>query len=67
MRGGEEGRRYVESLVEAEKMTTGECKRLGGENRSIRESKEEIEKRVKETWEGKGGRNRIREVMEELI
>ena len=67
MRGGEEGRRYVESLVEAEKMTTEECKRLGGENRSIRESKEEIEKRVKERWEGKGGRNRIREVMEELI
>ena len=59
--------RYVESLVEAEKMTIGECKRLGGENRSIRESKEEIEKRVKERWEGKGGRNRIREVMEELI
>ena len=28
MRGGEEERRrYVESLVEAEKMTIGECKR----------------------------------------
>ena len=48
VRREEERRRYVESLVEAEKMTIGECKRLGGENRSIRESKEEIEKRVKE-------------------
>ena len=43
-------------------MKKGECKRLGGEKRSIRESKEEIEKRVKERWEGKDGR--IREVNE---
>ena len=41
------------------------CKRLGGEKRSIRESQEEIEKRVKEGWEGKDGR--IKEVNEELI
>ena len=34
-----------------ERMRMGECKRLGGETRSIRESKEEIEKRVKERWE----------------
>ena len=43
----------------------GECKRLGVETRSIREGKEEIEKRVKERWEGKDGR--IREVNEDLI
>ena len=31
-----------------ERIIIGECKILGGETRSIRESKEEIEKRVKE-------------------
>ena len=34
-----------------ERRRIGECERLGGENRSIRESMEEIEKRVKERWE----------------
>ena len=48
-----------------ERMRMGECKRLGGETRSIRESKEEVEKRVKERWEGKDGR--IREVNENSI
>ena len=52
-------------LGEDERMRIGECKRLGGEERTIQESKEEIEKRVKERWEGKDGR--IREVNEELI
>ena len=46
-------------------MKIGECKRLVGEKRSIRESKEEIEKRVRERWEGKD--RRIRKVNEELI
>ena len=46
-------------------MRIGDCKRLGGEKRSLRESEKEIEKRVKETWEGKDGR--IREVNEKLF
>ena len=67
-RGGEKGRRrYGECLGELERMKIGECKRLGGEKRSMREreSKEGIQKRVKERWKGKDGR--IREVDEELI
>ena len=44
-RGGEKERRrrYGECLGELERMRIGECKILGGEKRSIRESKEEIE------------------------
>ena len=45
-----------------ERRRIGECKRLGGETRCIRESMEEIEKRVKERWEEKDGR--MREVNE---
>ena len=43
----ERRRRYGECLGEVERMRIGECKTLGGEKRSTRESKEEIEKRVK--------------------
>ena len=55
----------MECLGEVERMRIGDCKRLGGEKRSLREGKKDIEKRVKERWEGKDGR--IREVNEELF
>ena len=49
-----ERRRYGECLGEVKRIRIGECKRLGGEKRSIREGKER--------WEEKDGR--IREVNE---
>ena len=54
--GEEEGRRYGECLREVERMRMRECKRLGGETRSIRESKVEIEKGLR-----RGGKKRIGE------
>ena len=54
--GEEERRRYRECLREVERMRMRECKRLGGETRSIRESKVEIEKGLR-----RGGKKRIEE------